>query len=968
MPDSCDCSTGAPNPDQGRVYNCEECGALGWCSENGGSSLSKIPALDDRGMLCDAIGITSPFFEEIRKRPKRTRLDAITPWLERERRGLEDKLDDIQKLLFEYGLKARRILNDDKVKKDESIIVCVRGWEARKIELDECPHAHPERSSGEQFWVHQENLDLFDKLGEVLTGGFRDQQRSAIRSSLETPGSLLIAALPTGFGKTRIGQVITWLNRKTKGGPTLLISPLIALMDDQREQFRIFNDVLAKEGLSTLNTYFLTGAEETGYEEIMQKLKNNEVDVLCCSPETLLNPVSRSHWVEVFLQMGSPFGAMVVDEAHMVGEWGASIRPEFQLLGWVKDRLLERNGSLRVLLMSATITKEEEKELKKLFKRGLKTLDVVREDRIREDLSFNVVVEGAHETVTAGEWVEFLARERSRIPARWYNEQADKEGVLGRPPLLLYTPTKKAANGIIKNEVTERLCEGKSKLVKVYDGDTSNKDTLRIGFVNDRFRALVATSAFGMGIDKGDVWTIAYLGMPYSLKGLYQGFGRAARKSNWPLIEEYGLDVARSKLKSGNCLAVIPDTPPRSFKSQLGRMKTMERIWDMFYLSPEAHITSNGYAIVPVIYPGERRAFWDPTKLAVGEEEEGEEEEGEDTADSWSLEQELDERSRNERSERLKLMGLLKRRRALFQYNMWTIACLQRTEKVEFMGLHPAIISRNKNAMTGENEDISLSSIIEEEGYEGLLRSLPKGDGRGYVPKGQERFAVLRFRRSLIGMEELKEMTMEGHKYLHDRHTRGREELKKFLSQVSGKGTDKICVRKALAPAIGMESRDVKPCVDTDPGRFRMPCNVCREKMGFKSLGESGFLWSKSETISKVLGEKIAKPKLSLGGAKKKEMRNMVLKEEIEGLIERDFEEDMIPSRLSIGELKRVGKEYKLWSMTGKKLTNWYARDSVNFSPPLEMKWPRDSAAIIIWRREARIVGSSVYEKESEEE
>jgi hypothetical protein len=97
-------------------------------------------------------------------------------------------------------------------------------------------------------------------------------------------------------------------------------------------------------------------------------------------------------------------------------------------------------------------------------------------------------------------------------------------------------------------------------------------------------------------------------------------------------------------------------------------------------------------------------------------------------------------------------------------------------------------------------------------------------------------------------------------------------------------------------------------------------------------------------------------------------MRNMVLKEEIEGLIERDFEEDMIPSRLSIGELKRVGKEYKLWSMTGKKLTNWYARDSVNFSPPLEMKWPRDSAAIIIWRREARIVGSSVYEKESEEE
>ena len=80
--------------------------------------------------------------------------------------------------------------------------------------------------------------------------------------------------------------------------------------------------------------------------------------------------------------------------------------------------------------------------------------------------------------------------------------------------------------------------------------------------MNDRIRALVATSAFGMGIDKTDVWTIAYLGMPHSLKGLYQGFGRAARGSNWKKIDDDGIDIATSQLRSGNCLAVIPNKPP----------------------------------------------------------------------------------------------------------------------------------------------------------------------------------------------------------------------------------------------------------------------------------------------------------------------------------------------------------------------------------------------------------------------
>ena len=544
--EKCVCRTASQSPEVGRVYNCVDCASLGWCSQQGSPSLSRIPSIDSNGLLVRAgAGIsTTPFFDKVvtKDKPERTRLDAITPWLERKRRALVDRLEDINEMLLLYGLEAKRIYNEGEVTKDEPLIICARGWRPRPIELDECAHRHPIRSSEGMWWADRNNEEEFERLRDVLVGGYRPQQEQAIRDSLATPGSLLIAALPTGFGKTRIGQVITWLNRRRPngtGGPTLLISPLIALMDDQREQYRRFNEVLETNGFSPLKTYFLTAAEESNYSEMMQKLKNNEVDVICCSPETILNPVGKSHWVEVFLQMKKPFSTMIVDEAHMIGEWGASIRPEFQLLGWVKDRLLDRDGGLRVLLMSATITESEERELKKLFKRGLKTLDVVREDRIREDLSFNVVVEGDSEEESSEEWLSFLTSQRSLIPSRWFKEQASRPDAFGRPPLLIYTPTVKFANGALKRQVRDILCDGKRKLVKTYYGDTPSdrKDMLRKQFVNDEFRALIATSAFGMGIDKGDVWTIAYLGMPYSLKGLYQAFGRAARKSNWPMIE-----------------------------------------------------------------------------------------------------------------------------------------------------------------------------------------------------------------------------------------------------------------------------------------------------------------------------------------------------------------------------------------------------------------------------------------------
>ena len=116
-------------------------------------------------------------------------------------------------------------------------------------------------------------------------------------------------------------------------------------MDDQREKWDVeFNERLEKAGLERIKTRFLTTGDLTRDPEKMEQLRNNEIDVLCCSPEDLMDPKrKRNHWLETFARMKVPFSMMVVDEAHIIGSWGASIRPQFQLLSLVKDRLLDRN-------------------------------------------------------------------------------------------------------------------------------------------------------------------------------------------------------------------------------------------------------------------------------------------------------------------------------------------------------------------------------------------------------------------------------------------------------------------------------------------------------------------------------------------------------------------------------------------------------------------------------------------------
>ena len=258
----------------------------------------------------------------------------------------------------------------------------------------------------------------------------------------------------------------------------------------------------------------------------MHELLQNEIDLLCCAPEQLLTPSSRAAWVEIFSRMDLPFSTLIIDEAHLVGDWGASIRPQFLLLGIVRDVLTALNPALRIIVQSATITLNEDQELRRLFSANrMRDLPTVRENQVRDDLHFRILRISDENFIERA--VQVVFDEASSRPNKWKHAWDDRYDT-GSPPFIVYSATKDVARVHLLPKFKQKFGE---KSAAIFDGDTKrgSREKLRLTFKENKVSALIATSAFGMGIDKPDIWYIAYVGLPHTLKGLYQGFGRAAR-------------------------------------------------------------------------------------------------------------------------------------------------------------------------------------------------------------------------------------------------------------------------------------------------------------------------------------------------------------------------------------------------------------------------------------------------------
>ncbi|GHF82170.1 RecQ family ATP-dependent DNA helicase [Streptomyces filamentosus] len=320
------------------------------------------------------------------------------------------------------------------------------------------------------------------------TARLREDQWRAIEALVVDHRRALVVQR-TGWGKSAVYFVATSLLRERGSGPTVIVSPLLALMRNQV-------DAAARAGIRarTINS---SNTEE--WEDVQREVAAGEVDVLLVSPERLNNPDFRD---QVLPRLAAATGLLVVDEAHCISDWGHDFRPDYRRL---RTMLAELPAGVPVLATTATANARVTADVAEQLGTGAGTdALVLRGPLDRESLSLGVVTlpDAAHR-------LAWLADHLHKLPGSG----------------IVYTLTVAAAE-----EVTAYLRQC-GHTVASYTGRTENADRQQAeeDLLANRVKALVATSALGMGFDKPDLGFVVHLGSPSSPIAYYQQVGRAGR-------------------------------------------------------------------------------------------------------------------------------------------------------------------------------------------------------------------------------------------------------------------------------------------------------------------------------------------------------------------------------------------------------------------------------------------------------
>ncbi|WP_431041801.1 DEAD/DEAH box helicase [Streptomyces sp. P1-3] len=300
----------------------------------------------------------------------------------------------------------------------------------------------------------------------------------------------------TGWGKSAVYFVATALLRERGSGPTVIVSPLLALMRNQV-------DAAARAGIHART---INSANPEEWDTIQAEVAAGEVDVLLVSPERLNNPDFRD---QVLPKLAAATGLLVVDEAHCISDWGHDFRPDYRRL---RTMLADLPPGVPVLATTATANARVTADVADQLGTGGRETSgdasvsalVLRGALERESLSLSVLrlPDAAHR-------LAWLADHLDALPGSG----------------IVYTLTVAAAE-----EVTTylRRC---GHTVSSYTGRTENADRQQAeeDLLTNRVKALIATSALGMGFDKPDLGFVVHLGSPASPIAYYQQVGRAGR-------------------------------------------------------------------------------------------------------------------------------------------------------------------------------------------------------------------------------------------------------------------------------------------------------------------------------------------------------------------------------------------------------------------------------------------------------
>lgn len=344
---------------------------------------------------------------------------------------------------------------------------------------------------------HTSNAELRAAADAVLTrlvgdvsgeARLREDQWLAIEALVADRRRALVVQR-TGWGKSAVYFVATSLLRARGSGPTVIVSPLLALMRNQVE-------AAARAGIHarTINS---SNTEE--WDAVQDEISAGEVDVLLVSPERLNNPDFRD---QVLPRLAAATGLLVVDEAHCVSDWGHDFRPDYRRL---RTMLADLPPGVPVLATTATANARVTADVAEQLGTGSGSdALVLRGPLDRDSLSLSVLrlPDSAHRMA-------------------WLAEHLDELPGSG----IIYTLTVAAAE-----EVTAFLRQ-RGHTVSSYTGKTENADRQQAeeDLLGNKVKALVATSALGMGFDKPDLGFVVHLGSPSSPIAYYQQVGRAGR-------------------------------------------------------------------------------------------------------------------------------------------------------------------------------------------------------------------------------------------------------------------------------------------------------------------------------------------------------------------------------------------------------------------------------------------------------
>ena len=322
------------------------------------------------------------------------------------------------------------------------------------------------------------------RAGTMQSGArFRAGQEKAIRHVVEGRGRLLVVQR-TGWGKSFVYFIAARLLREAGAGPALLISPLLSLMRNQ---------IAAAERMG-VRAIRITSDNREHWQDAEERLRRDEADVLLVSPERLGNERFRT---EVLAEVAERISLLVIDEAHCISDWGHDFRPDYRRIERIARDL---PANLRLLATTATANDRVMDDLATVLGPGL---EVLRGDLDRPSLALQTIR---------------LPRQSERLA--WLAEQLPALPGHG----IVYTLTVRDA---------ERVAEwlrSRGLEVESYTGQTGERrEALERSLIENRVKALVATTALGMGFDKPDLGFVIHYQTPGSVVAYYQQVGRAGR-------------------------------------------------------------------------------------------------------------------------------------------------------------------------------------------------------------------------------------------------------------------------------------------------------------------------------------------------------------------------------------------------------------------------------------------------------